>query len=166
MLLQTCYYITLHILPPQTAINTLWSECTLLLQHVVVHKAVWLWNSLHSVFWAIVSSLWFDNMDELSPYISRSVKVVGLPLHLFSRRTEWLEFGKKHSDMNICLPHLCLLTSLPYWSFQDISRLARRVQCQSAFDHFTLSSTRVLNSSQPTEHFEAYKFSADFWPRC
>ena len=66
---------------------------------------------------------------------------------------------KKSSDMNICLLHLFVLTSLPYWSFQDISWLVRRVQCQSAFDHFTLSSSRVLNSSQPRKQFEVFKVS-------
>lgn len=125
-----------HILPPQTAMNTLWFRLTLP-----------------------------DNMDEFSFYTLRSVKVVGLAMHLFFC-SAMIGIWKKYSDRNICLLHLCLLTSLPYWSFQDISWLARRVQCQSAFDRFTLSSTRVLNSSQPRKHFEAYRFSADSSPRC
>lgn len=95
-------------------------------------------------------------------YILRSENVLGC--HICSALSIYLYFWKeKHTDMNICLLHLCLLTPLLYWSFQDISLLAQRVLCQSAFDRFTLFST---NSSHPRKDFGACNFSADFWPRC
>lgn len=154
-----------HILPPQAAMDTLWFVCTLPLHNVAVNNALHPSNSLRSIFWAIVFFLRFDNTDELSLYTLRSVKIVGLAMHLFFC-SAMIGIWKKYSDRNICLLHLGLLTSLPYWSFQDISWRAHRVQCQTASDHFTLSSTRVLNSSQPRKHFETYRFSSDFWSRC
>lgn len=85
-----------------------------------------------------------------------SEKVVGLASHLFSCRSEWSVFGKRYSDMNICLLHHCLLTSLLYWSFQEISWLACRVQYQSAFDRFTTFSTNFTHTQKTFQSLRVF----------
>lgn len=162
MLLQTCYYVTFCHHKLQWILYDSNALCFCRTWQWIMHCNLKILSNQFSG--PLCSSCCLTTWMVFSLCIEKW-EVVGLAMHLFFC-SAMIGIWKKPSDKNICLLHLCLLTSLPYWSFQDISWLARRVQCQSAFDHFTLSSTRVLNSSQPRKHFEAYRFSSDFWPRC
>lgn len=115
MLLETCYYVTRLVLSLQTPINTLWSECAgyYSVQHGKVFKnfpwTFYVPENVAEVFLCVLKckSCW------------PCLKCVLLQCWMI---IVWGE--KKNTESNICLPHLCLLTSPPYWSLQDISWLA------------------------------------------
>lgn len=118
-------------------------------------------------FWDIVSCLRFDNTDELSLWMSRSEKVIGLASHLFSCGAEWLVFGKKeilwhaHLSSSFLLADLSAILIFPRYQLAG-AQGALPVSLWPL--HFIFQQSIKLITAQ--KNILKPKFSADFWPRC
>lgn len=156
MLLKTCYYVTRLVLSLQTPINTLWSECAgcYSVQHGKVFKnfpwTFYVPENVAEVFLCVLKgkSCW--------PCLKCVLLQCWMIIVWGGEKKYWLE----HLSSSSLLADLAAILISPRYQLAGTW-----AQCQSAFDRFTLSSTRVLNSWQPRNHLESYISSADTWPR-
>lgn len=158
MLLETCYYVTLRVLSLAASCNrysVIWMRN--LLQRVVQYSL----QKLSTKFsWVIMySNTWLRFF-----LVYRRVKVVGLVSNVFCR-AQWSLFGGGEKKILTWTFVFLIFACWPLCHI-DLSEISAGWHTGAVSVSLWPLHFIIQHSIKLWYHLEAYRFSADAWPRC